>query len=75
MRLRKVGVLVDLYITEVAPDPCLRPSKFLALAMVLPDAARDSYDELYRAIDMYLEVWHISQKNFIQVLYLLVATT
>lgn len=75
MRLRKVGVLVDLYITEVAPDPCLRPSKFLALAMVLPDAARDSYDELYRAIDMYLEVWHISQNNFIQVLYLLVATT
>ncbi|XP_062009526.1 BTB/POZ domain-containing protein At3g22104 isoform X2 [Rosa rugosa] len=56
MRLRKVGVLVDLYIAEVAPDPCLRPSKFLALAMVLPDAARDSYDELYRAIDMYLEV-------------------
>ncbi|XP_004287910.1 PREDICTED: BTB/POZ domain-containing protein At3g22104 [Fragaria vesca subsp. vesca] len=56
VRLRKVGVLVDMYTAEVAPDPCLRPSKFLALAMALPDAARDSYDELYRAIDMYLEV-------------------
>lgn len=62
VRLRKVGVLVDMYIAEVAPDPCLRPSKFLALAMALPDAARDSYDELYRAIDMYLEVLHLSQR-------------
>ncbi|KAJ4851259.1 hypothetical protein Tsubulata_019946 [Turnera subulata] len=55
-RLRKVARLMDLYIAEVAPDPCLRTSKFLALAMALPDSARDSYDGLYRAMDMYLEV-------------------
>lgn len=56
MRLRKVASLMDLYIAEVAPDPCLKTSKFLALAMALPDSARDSHDELYRAVDMYLEV-------------------
>ncbi|KAM1429372.1 hypothetical protein ACFX2I_045576 [Malus domestica] len=56
MRLRKVAALVDLYIAEVTPDPRLKPSKFLALAIALPDSARDSYDELYHAIDMYLQV-------------------
>ncbi|CAN0914651.1 BTB/POZ domain-containing protein At3g22104 [Linum grandiflorum] len=56
MRLKKVANLMDMYIAEVAPDPCLRPSKFLALAMVLPDSARDSYDDMYRAMEMYLEV-------------------
>ncbi|XP_075668971.1 BTB/POZ domain-containing protein At3g22104 isoform X2 [Castanea sativa] len=56
IRLRKVASLMDLYMAEVAPDPCLKPSKFQAVAMALPDSARDSYDELYRAMDMYLEV-------------------
>ncbi|KAF3942780.1 hypothetical protein ACB098_06G100700 [Castanea mollissima] len=56
IRLRKVASLMDLYMAEVAPDPCLKPSKFQAIAMALPDSARDSYDELYRAMDMYLEV-------------------
>ncbi|KAI4334065.1 hypothetical protein L6164_018802 [Bauhinia variegata] len=56
IRMRKVASLIDLYIAEIAPDPCLKPSKFLALATALPDSARDSYDELYHAMDMYLEV-------------------
>lgn len=56
IRLRKVASLMDLYMAEVAPDPCLKPSKFQAIAMALPDSARDSCDELYRAMDMYLEV-------------------
>ena len=55
-RLKKVGSLMDLYLTEVAPDSGLKPFKFIALATALPDAARDSHDSLYRAIDMYLEV-------------------
>lgn len=55
-RLKKVGCLMDLYLTEVAPDSGLRPFKFVTLATALPDAARDSHDALYRAIDMYLEV-------------------
>ncbi|KAL4347992.1 hypothetical protein GQ457_17G023420 [Hibiscus cannabinus] len=56
MRTKKVGSLMDLYIAEVAPDPCLKSSKFLALITTLPDSARDSCDELYHAIDIYLEV-------------------
>ncbi|KAF8414056.1 hypothetical protein HHK36_002055 [Tetracentron sinense] len=55
-RSRKVASLMDLYIAEVAPDSCLKPSKFVALVMALPDPARDSYDGIYRAMDMYLEV-------------------
>ncbi|KAH0651001.1 hypothetical protein KY284_030913 [Solanum tuberosum] len=55
-RLRKVASLMDLYIAEVAPDPCLKPSKFLALVRSLPDSARDSYDAIYHATVMYLEV-------------------
>lgn len=55
-RMKKVASLIDLYIAEIAPDPCLKPSKFLALATALPESARDSYDELYHAMDMYLEV-------------------
>lgn len=58
VRLSKVATLMDLYIAEVAPDPYLKPSKFLSLMMALPDSSRDSYDELYRATDMYLEVLH-----------------
>ncbi|KAF8008082.1 hypothetical protein BT93_K1919 [Corymbia citriodora subsp. variegata] len=56
VQLKKVANLLDLYLAEVAPDPCLKPSKFLALAMVLPDSARDSVDDMYHAVDMYLEV-------------------
>ena len=65
IRLRKVASLMDLYTAEVAPDPCLKPSKFQAIAMALPDSARDSCDELYRAMDMYLEVV-LDLKNFLE---------
>ncbi|CAN6452049.1 unnamed protein product [Victoria cruziana] len=53
--LKKVGFLMDKYIAEVAPDSSLKPSKFAALARALPDSARESYDEIYRALDMYLQ--------------------
>lgn len=55
-RLRKVACLMDLYIAEVAPDPCLKPSKFLSLIKALPDSARTSYDAIYQAIDIYFKV-------------------
>ncbi|KAF5746029.1 putative Root phototropism protein [Tripterygium wilfordii] len=55
-KLRKVSSLMDLYMAEVAPDPRLKASKFLALALALPDSARESHDEIYHAIDIYLEV-------------------
>ncbi|KAM7274560.1 hypothetical protein ACFE04_016426 [Oxalis oulophora] len=56
IQTRKVSSLLDLYIAEVAPDPCLKPSKFIALLSALPDSFRDCYDPVYRIIDMYLEV-------------------
>lgn len=56
MRMKKAASLIDLYVVEVAPDPCLKSSKFLALVVALPDTARDSWDELYHAMDIYLEV-------------------
>ncbi|KAB5560509.1 hypothetical protein DKX38_005466 [Salix brachista] len=55
-QLRKVAGLTDSYLIEVAPDIRLKPSKFAALIMVLPDPARESSDRLYQAIDMYLQV-------------------
>ncbi|KAJ0966066.1 hypothetical protein J5N97_027204 [Dioscorea zingiberensis] len=55
-RLKKLGSLMDSYIAEVAPDHSLKPSKFVAITTALPDAARDSYDAVYQAIDMYLQV-------------------
>ncbi|CAL0333905.1 unnamed protein product [Lupinus luteus] len=64
VQMRKVATLIDLYIAEIAPDPCLKASKFLAIATALPDSARDSYDELYHAVNMYLEVHdHLSQEE------------
>ncbi|XP_052179194.1 BTB/POZ domain-containing protein At3g22104 isoform X2 [Diospyros lotus] len=56
IQLKKVATLMDLYITEVAPDPYLKPSKFIALVKALPDSARDSYDSIYHSVDMYLQV-------------------
>lgn len=55
-KLRKVATLMDLYIAEVAPDPCLKPSKFLSLIKALPDSARTSYDAIYQSIDIYFKV-------------------
>ncbi|KAL4346460.1 hypothetical protein GQ457_17G005050 [Hibiscus cannabinus] len=56
MRMKKVSSLIDQYIAEVAPDRCLKLSTFVALVTALPDSARDSWDELYHAMDIYLEV-------------------
>ncbi|KAG8386972.1 hypothetical protein BUALT_Bualt03G0204200 [Buddleja alternifolia] len=55
-RMKKVGSLLDLYLAEVAPDPYLKPSKFLALITALPNSARDSCDGVYHAVNLYLEV-------------------
>lgn len=55
-KLKKVGKLVDKYLGEISPDQNLKLSKFLGVAESLPDSARNSYDGVYRAIDIYLEV-------------------
>lgn len=56
-RLKKVGSLMDLFLAEVAPDPYLKPLKFLALVAALPGSARDSSDGVYYAVNLYLEVF------------------
>lgn len=55
-RMKKVGWLVDQYLAEISPDHNLKISKFIGVAQSLPDSARDCFDGVYRAIDIYLEV-------------------
>ncbi|XWS36213.1 hypothetical protein CRYUN_Cryun20dG0066000 [Craigia yunnanensis] len=52
----KVSKLLDTYLAEVALDSNLLPSKFIALAELLPDHARIVSDGLYRAVDIFLKV-------------------
>ncbi|GJW38950.1 BTB/POZ domain-containing protein-like protein [Tanacetum coccineum] len=54
-RMKKVGGLIDKYLGEIAPDHNLKISKFLGVAESLPDCARDCFDGVYKAIDIYLE--------------------
>ncbi|XP_060194763.1 BTB/POZ domain-containing protein At3g19850-like [Lycium barbarum] len=54
-RMMKLGRLIDKYLREIAPDQSLKISKFLGVAESLPDYARESFDGVYRAIDIYLE--------------------
>ncbi|KAG2304042.1 hypothetical protein Bca52824_032693 [Brassica carinata] len=54
--LLKVGLIIDAYLAEIAPDPFLSLNKFTALIEILPDYVRVTHDGLYRAIDMFLKV-------------------
>ncbi|KAL8094579.1 BTB/POZ domain-containing protein At1g03010-like [Apium graveolens] len=58
----KVSKLLDNYLAEVALDSNLTPSKFIALAELLPDHARLASDELYRSVDIFLKV-HPNMKD------------
>ncbi|XVF80516.1 hypothetical protein PTKIN_Ptkin15bG0079400 [Pterospermum kingtungense] len=52
----KVSKLLDNYLAELALDTNLLPTKFIALAELLPDHARIVSDGLYRAVDIFLKV-------------------
>ncbi|KAI7729563.1 hypothetical protein M8C21_021792 [Ambrosia artemisiifolia] len=52
----KVSKLLDCFLAEIAIDPNLPGSKFIALAELLPDHARMVNDGLYRAVDIFLKV-------------------
>ncbi|KAI9110568.1 hypothetical protein K1719_018434 [Acacia pycnantha] len=58
----KVSKLLDSFLSEVALDPNILPSKFIALAELLPDHARIVSDGLYRAVDIFLKV-HANMKE------------
>ncbi|KAL5972418.1 hypothetical protein ACLOJK_041672 [Asimina triloba] len=51
----RVAKLVDSFLQVVARDASIPAAKVVALAEALPDFARPSHDELYNAIDIYLE--------------------
>ncbi|XP_009107229.1 BTB/POZ domain-containing protein At1g50280 [Brassica rapa] len=53
--VKEVGRLIDKYLREISPDQNLKVSKFLGVAESLPDSARDCFDGVYRAIDIYLQ--------------------
>ena len=59
----KVSKLLDNYLAEVALDSNLTPTKFIALAELLPDHARIVNDGLYRAADIFLKVYTQSAQN------------
>lgn len=61
----KVSKLLDTYLAEIALDTNLLPSKFIALAELLPDHARIISDGLYRAVDIFLKVI-VSQESTVQ---------
>ncbi|CAA0383766.1 unnamed protein product [Arabidopsis thaliana] len=54
--LSKVAKLVDSYLQEIARDVNLTVSKFVELAETIPDTSRICHDDLYNAIDVYLQV-------------------
>uniref|UniRef100_A0A1J3IMR8 BTB/POZ domain-containing protein n=1 Tax=Noccaea caerulescens TaxID=107243 RepID=A0A1J3IMR8_NOCCA len=53
--MKEIGKLIDKYLREISPDQNLKVSKFLGVAESLPDSARDCFDGVYRAIDIYLQ--------------------
>ncbi|CAL1371769.1 unnamed protein product [Linum trigynum] len=54
-RMRRVVRVIDEYLREISPDHNLKMPKFVEVAESLPKSARDSFDGVYRAIDIYLE--------------------
>ncbi|CAN1310686.1 BTB/POZ domain-containing protein At3g19850 [Linum perenne] len=55
LKIKRVVRLIDKYLREISPDHNLEMVKFLEVAESLPMAARESFDGVYRAIDIYLE--------------------
>ncbi|ESQ47903.1 hypothetical protein EUTSA_v10020411mg [Eutrema salsugineum] len=55
LKIQSIGKLIDKYLREISPDQNLKVSKFLEVAESLPDSARDWFDGVFRAIDIYLE--------------------
>lgn len=53
--IMKVGKLIDLYLQVVARDVNTPVHKVVSLAETLPEIARPKHDDLYNAINIYLE--------------------
>ncbi|XP_038689700.1 BTB/POZ domain-containing protein At5g47800-like isoform X2 [Tripterygium wilfordii] len=53
--IRKVAKLIDSYLQVIARDANMPVSKLVTLVEALPDVARKSHDDLYKAINIYLK--------------------
>ncbi|KAK6932886.1 NPH3 domain [Dillenia turbinata] len=53
--IRKVGKLVDSYLQVIARDANMPAAKIASLAEALPEIARPTHDDLYKAINIYLK--------------------
>ena len=56
--IRKVGKLIDSYLQVVARDINMPVSKVVSVAEALPQIARPDHDDLYKAVNIYLKVFH-----------------
>ncbi|XAR55288.1 hypothetical protein NMG60_11035320 [Bertholletia excelsa] len=50
-----VAELWDLYLSHIGPDPNLEPKSFMDLIETIPISSRQSHDNLYRALNTYLQ--------------------
>jgi len=51
-----VAELWDVYLSHVVPDPDMRPERFMELIERVPNSCRQSHDQLYRAMNTFLQV-------------------
>lgn len=56
--VERVGRLMESYLAEIASDPSLGIAKFVSFTELIPEQAKATEDEMYRAIDIYLKVTH-----------------
>ncbi|CAJ1970781.1 unnamed protein product [Sphenostylis stenocarpa] len=54
--MQRVAKTVDAYLAEIAAYSELSISKFNGISILIPNGARKSNDDLYRAVDIYLKV-------------------
>ncbi|XP_022769941.1 BTB/POZ domain-containing protein At5g48130-like [Durio zibethinus] len=50
-----VAELWDTYLAQIASDPEMKPKKFMELIELLPISCRQSHDQLYRAVNGFLQ--------------------
>ncbi|XVF21101.1 hypothetical protein REPUB_Repub12eG0061900 [Reevesia pubescens] len=50
-----VAELWDAYLAQIASDPEMEPKKFMELVELLPISCRQSHDQLYRAMNIFLK--------------------
>jgi hypothetical protein len=51
-----VAELWDTFLSHIASDPKMRPKRFMELIETVPISCRQSHDQLYRAMNTFLQV-------------------